>query len=606
MKQKDQISAMSQKQPSIKFIIPYFGQWPFWMRFFLKTCAYNPTIEWLIFTDCGIPEGAPSNIEFVELSYEQYCQLVSHRLEIDFSPPNAYKLCDIKPALGYIHEEHLVGYDFWAFGDIDVIYGDLRAYFTTDRLTKKDLFSTHSRRVSGHLCILRNTKEMREAFKLIPEWQTRFSDPQHLALDEGAFSRLFIGHKNWPYWLRRFAEQFNRRKRRSEFIEAHSTFTLLPNNTKVTPSKWVWRNGMLSNSEQPNERLPYFHFLIWKNNVWKNVAPESLVEHQKLHLESCWEISEKGWRSGNTIARTLLNGDAPKVSVIVPCYNYAQYVGDAINSILAQEYPNFELIVVDDGSTDNSAEVIQEVLKERGNASAVKLVQQENQGVSAALNSGLLHASGKYVATFDADDLMPQGRLALQVAHLEANPEVGCVGGLAIRTDAEGNRLPKKLKHTTVRRFGFDAALKHALVVGGGMAMYRREAIDKAGGYDPEIRIQDFQMTLKIAQAGYFIDVLPHVVTYYRKHDHSLSKNYKAELRYGLQVIDQFRNHPGYEMARMRLIAKVLRMAVIYDKQYAWALLRQVPLKQWDRVMFKRVRQLLFKKAQPAPVETLR
>lgn len=287
---------MSQKQPSIKFIMPYFGKWPFWMRFFLRSCAYNPTIDWLFFTDCGIPEDAPNNVQFVEISYEGYCRLISKRLGIDFSPPHPYKLCDVRPAFGYIHEQDLIGYDFWAWGDIDVIYGDLRAYFTADRLARKDLFSTHSRRVSGHLCILRNTAEMREAFKLIPDWQARFSDPKHMALDEGAFSRLFMGHKNWPYWLRRIAEQFNKRKRRSEFVEAHSTYMWRGKN-KVVPAEWIWNEGRLFNNEMHKVDLPYFHFLFWKNDTWRRKEPGSLIQNPDLYREKCWRITEEGWKS---------------------------------------------------------------------------------------------------------------------------------------------------------------------------------------------------------------------------------------------------------------------------------------------------------------------
>ena len=148
---------------SIRFVIPYFGCWPFWMDFFLAGCARNPDIDWLFFTDCGIPQNVPDNVTFIEISYSDYCALVSERLGIDFSPADSYKLCDIKPAFGYIHAEHLDGYDFWAFGDVDVVYGNLRKYFTANRLATKDLFATHARRISGHLCLLRNTPTMREA-----------------------------------------------------------------------------------------------------------------------------------------------------------------------------------------------------------------------------------------------------------------------------------------------------------------------------------------------------------------------------------------------------------------------------------------------------------
>lgn len=301
--------------------------------------------------------------------------------------------------------------------------------------------------------------------------------------------------------------------------------------------------------------------------------------------------------------------DFPLVSVIVPCYNYAGYVADTLRSVLAQDYPNFELIIVDDGSIDNSARVIEQVLADQQGATLARRIEficQANAGVSAALNTGLAQARGEYVATFDADDIMPAGRLTLQLDYLTAHPEVGCLGGIAVRIDERGNLLPKKMKRRGIRRYDFDRALGSALVVGGNIAVYRRDAMDQVDGYDPAIKIQDFQMTLKIAHAGYFVDVLPEVVTLYRKHDESLSKNYKAEYRYGLEVIAPYVAHPQYEPAKARLITKALRMAVVYDKSFGWTLIKQVPLRLWDRQLFKRLRHLLLKKSKIAPRETLR
>src|SRR5690606_557245 len=238
-------------------------------------------------------------------------------------------------------------------------------------------------------------------------------------------------------------------------------------------------------------------------------------------------------------------------------------------------------------------------------ARRTKFIRQSNAGVSAALNTGLVDARGEYIATFDADDIMPAGRLALQLEYLMKHPEVGCLGGLAVRIDEQGALLPKKIKKRAVRRYDFAKALGSALGVGGNIAVYRRDAMDSVGGYDPAIKIQDFQMTLKVAHAGYFVDILPDVVTLYRKHDGSLSKNYKAEYRYGLDVIAPYVSHPQYESAKARLITKALRMAVIYDKSFGWSLIRQVPLRQWDRKLFKRLRHLLLKKSRTAPKETL-
>lgn len=287
-------------QPSIRFVIPYFGRWPFWISFYLESCRRNPDIDWLFFTDCGIPDNPPDNVHFVEMSYQAYCQLVSARLGIEFYPEQPYKLCDIKPALGYIHADRLEDVDFWAFGDIDVVYGDLRRYFTVERLAAKDLLATHHRRVSGHLCLLRNTATMREAFMRIPRWRERYADSTHQALDEGAFSRLFIRHKNWPDALRLFVAKFNAWSRRSEFIESHSTFTLLADGHRVVPQRWFLRDGRLTNSEMGDTELPYLHFLVWKNQHWKTHPPESLLGPDRLALSENWEVSEMGWRKAST------------------------------------------------------------------------------------------------------------------------------------------------------------------------------------------------------------------------------------------------------------------------------------------------------------------
>jgi len=286
--------------PRILFVIPYFGQWPFWMPFFLQSCRHNPSIDWLFFSDCGTPAGSdadpPENVRVIDTSFTDYCRLVSEKLDIHFAPPAPYKLCDLKPALGYVHEEHLHGYDYWAFGDIDVIYGNLRAYFTARRLAGKDLLATHARRVSGHLCLLRNTARIREAFMRMPRWRERLADPQHLALDEGAFSRLFMFHKNWPEPVRRLVGRFSPRYRRCEFVEAHSTYAARARDGAVRLAEsWTWRNGTLENSDAPGVARPYLHFMFWKNDAWQ--GRQDLVQPPDLHRARAWRVSAAGWQA---------------------------------------------------------------------------------------------------------------------------------------------------------------------------------------------------------------------------------------------------------------------------------------------------------------------
>lgn len=292
---------MINPSPRILFVIPYFGRWPFWLPLFLESCRRNSDIDWLLFSDCGKPDNLPPNVSVQSISFDDYCRTVSERLKINFAPKSACKLCDIKPALGYIHADRLEGYDFWAFGDIDLVYGDLRSYFTAERLARYDFFSTHERRVAGHLCLMRNTRSKRELFMRIENWQQRFTDDEHYALDEGAFSRLFLWRKNFPKPLFNLLGKFNPLRRTSEFAEAFSTpGGCIPwrDGTKNFPQRWYWNQGHLANDCDGEHRFPYFHFVCWKRNEWAALPTPAAAAIQRLAAEPVWVIDATGFHRG--------------------------------------------------------------------------------------------------------------------------------------------------------------------------------------------------------------------------------------------------------------------------------------------------------------------
>ena len=289
--------------PRICLLMPYFGQWPFWMAFFLESCRHNPSVDWLFYSDCAPLENCPANVRVIPMSFAEYCQQVSRTLGIDFQPQRAYKLCDIRPAFGQIHADDLQGYDFWGFGDIDLVYGNLRGYFTDARLRDKDLYSTHARRVSGHLCLIRNTARMRTAYQRIPQWQRRFCDPEHQALDEGAFTRLFLRHKNLPPLLQRWLGRFNPWYRRSEFVEAFSTplgrIDWL-DGSRNFPQRWFWTPGSLRNERDGLREFPYFHFIVWKREAWGALSPEAQAASSAFAASGAWSISAQGFEQGQS------------------------------------------------------------------------------------------------------------------------------------------------------------------------------------------------------------------------------------------------------------------------------------------------------------------
>ena len=129
-----------------------------------------------------------------------------------------------------------------------------------------------------------------------------------------------------------------------------------------------------------------------------------------------------------------------KVSVVIPCYNQARFLGEAIQSVLSQGYTDFEIIVVDDGSKDGTEEVASGYAKED---SRVRLIRQENRGLPEARNRGLAESGGEYVVFLDSDDRLVGEALEVGVRELEAHPGCAFVSGICRKITADGSIVPE-------------------------------------------------------------------------------------------------------------------------------------------------------------------
>lgn len=174
----------------VAMIIPYFGQWPEWMDLYLYSCSRNPKVDFLFFTDCPIPVTVYSNTLFTTISFKEYCEHVSHVLDINFRPMRAYKLCDLKVFYGLIHAGNIKDYDFWAFGDVDLIFGNLDLVINDKNLSKYNLITTHSYHVGGHFTVVRRESLYTSLCLQIPSWQKLLSDTKNYSIDEGIWSAL--------------------------------------------------------------------------------------------------------------------------------------------------------------------------------------------------------------------------------------------------------------------------------------------------------------------------------------------------------------------------------------------------------------------------------
>lgn len=271
--------------------------------------------------------------------------------------------------------------------------------------------------------------------------------------------------------------------------------------------------------------------------------------------------------------------DNPLVSVIISSYNHAEFIEASILSVLAQSYPNIELLVVDDGSKDDSVSRIRKLQERYG----FDFIAQPNQGLSKTLNQSITRARGNLIAPFGSDDVMLPERIAIQVEYLKDKPEVGiCAGNIQeINADNSTVRKPRELPF---RRLNFeDIFLNKRPGAPAPTLLIRREAWEAAGGFDPEIRLEDVLIELKITQAGYFIDVLSNVLAQYRVHANNTYKNYRFMTDNMLKTYAKFNEHPSYSKVCADFRNSMLLKCARSDKKLARELLSGIPLRMWNR-----------------------
>jgi glycosyltransferase involved in cell wall biosynthesis len=185
---------------------------------------------------------------------------------------------------------------------------------------------------------------------------------------------------------------------------------------------------------------------------------------------------------------------APRVSVVIPTYNSARFLREAIQSVLNQTYSDFEVVIIDDGSTDDTESVV------RSFGERVSYVKQPNRGVSAARNQGIRDAKAEYVAFLDSDDIWLPNKLAEQIPLLEQDPELGLVYSDWAVVPEHGEAEPSFLKKVPGSSgHVFEALLQWGFILTSGTVV-RRACLDEVGYFDETLSIaQDYDLWLRIS-----------------------------------------------------------------------------------------------------------
>jgi hypothetical protein len=221
----------------------------------------------------------------------------------------------------------------------------------------------------------------------------------------------------------------------------------------------------------------------------------------------------------------------PRVSVIMAVHNAEPYVGAAIDSVLSQKFRDLELIVVDDGSTDRSAEIVRQHVDPR-----IRIISNgRNLGLAPSLNAGLAEARGEFVARLDADDVARPQRLTRQIAFMEANPQVALLGSWYNEMAADGSpgicrRLPTR--HWDLR---WHLCL-YCPFVHSAMLWRRALVVERIGQYDERfVYSEDLDFWRRIA-AQLEVANVPESLLYLRTHPHSMTATYGDRARDGLRL----------------------------------------------------------------------
>ncbi len=250
----------------------------------------------------------------------------------------------------------------------------------------------------------------------------------------------------------------------------------------------------------------------------------------------------------------------PLVSVVIPAYNAAAYVMDAIASVQAQGYAALDIVLVDDGSQDDTAARV------RAAAPEVRIVQQPNAGVAAARNTGLRAARGELICFLDADDGWFPGKLDAQVAHLQRHPKVGLVfhDWLVWQPEADGRYLPPARPEPDgtaaidpARSGWLYPQLLLDCIVHTSTVMIRRTVVEAVGGFDPTLRNgEDYNYWLRVSRHCR-IDKLSGVYSFYRAVPGSLSNGPKP-VNYEYLVVERAVREWGVASPDGRAVARSL------------------------------------------------
>lgn len=272
------------------FIIPYFGKFNNYFPIFLKTCAWNKDFNWLVITDDETKYDYPENFQIVRMSFHSFKDLVQSKFDFQISLDKPYKLCDYKPAYGYILEEYIGNYKFWGHCDTDVLMGDLNSYFTEAVFSQYDKIGS-----LGHMILYRNTKDNNRVFMHdyhgISLYKKAFTSSGIVTFDEeylydNNINRIFLSEHR-PVLIK--DNSFNFHMSYYQFVRVQYTGVYSKKSPhgytveKYNESVFIWENGhikryMMNEKELITEEAAYIHLQKRKMKISQGLTDIPVIK----------------------------------------------------------------------------------------------------------------------------------------------------------------------------------------------------------------------------------------------------------------------------------------------------------------------------------------
>ena len=243
-------------------MICWQGNYPWYFPYFLHSCRYNPNIDFLIFTSITDTKiELPPNVKTIPYSLKQFKTETSKKLGFKVTVESGYKLCDFKPAYGYVFSDYIKDYDFWGYCDIDLIFGNIRTFMTDELLNEYDIISARHDYLTGCFALYRNNPEMRELFKQSKDYRKVFTEPRNFFFDETNFafpefekglhySQIHTDVESMTHVVRRLQEENK--------LKAYFEFQIL----EGLPGNMLWKKGTLIYRKK--FEVMFYHLILFK------------------------------------------------------------------------------------------------------------------------------------------------------------------------------------------------------------------------------------------------------------------------------------------------------------------------------------------------------